>query len=232
MNNTIADWENYFKSHNIDDQSLGTYLEYIRVLLNNNVPIIFEIEHLSSLLGIEHKELIKIINSPQSFYRTFKIPKRNGGQRIISMPYPTLLFIQRWIKINILDKIELTDSAHGFIKNKSILTNAKTHLGNKIILKVDIADFFPSIKINRVISIFQKFEYPSKVSYYLSSLCTIDCHLPQGAATSPTISNIIAKKIDRRLSKLSDSFSLVYSRYADDLTFSGSFISPRIIPLI
>lgn len=232
MKQTTADWEKYFRSNDVDDQTLSEYVEYIKALLANDVPIIFEIDHLSSLLSIEHSELTKVINSPHSFYRTFNIPKRKGGIRIISMPYPTLLFIQRWIKTNILDKVELNDSAHGFIKNKSIITNANVHLKNKTILKMDITDFFPSINIGRVISVFHKFGYSTKVSYYLAALCTLDNKLPQGAATSPSISNIISKKMDHRLKRLSNSFGVLYTRYADDLTFSGHFISPRFIPLV
>lgn len=232
MKHTIGDWEKYFRSNDIDDNTLSEYLEYIKKLLANDVPIIFEIDHLSSLLSVEHSELTKVINSTHAFYRTFSIPKRKGGTRSISMPYPTLLFIQRWIKSNILEKVDINDSSHGFIKNKSIITNANVHVNNKTILKMDITDFFPSINIKRVISVFQNFGYSSKVAYYLASICTLDNQLPQGAATSPTLSNIISKRMDKRLNKLSNSFNILYTRYADDLTFSGHYISPRIIPLV
>jgi len=228
----IANWQEYFLSQNITGETLVTYLAYITTLLEHDVPIVFEIDHLSMLLGLDLLEIRKIINSPQSFYRNFSIPKRSGGERVISMPYPTLLYIQRWIKSKILDKAIINDCAHGFIFNKSIITNAKVHAGQSVILKMDIADFFPSINIKRVISIFRKFGYSNSVSFYISSLCTLNNQLPQGAATSPTISNIIAKKFDYRLKKLAQSSNLNYTRYADDLTFSGKYISHKMISLV
>ncbi|MGD1046287.1 MAG: reverse transcriptase family protein [Bacteroidota bacterium] len=228
----ISNWQEYFLKNNIEENTLRSYIEYIKVLVNNDVPIIFEIDHLSMLLGVDHSEIVKVINSPQSFYHSFIIPKRNGGKRTISMPYPTLLYIQRWIKAEILDKVILNDCAHGFVSNKSILTNAKVHLGRPVILKLDIADFFPSINMRRVISIFRRFGYSHKVSFYLASFCVLDDQIPQGAATSPTISNIIAKKIDLRLTELAKSNNLFYSRYADDLTLSGNYISSNIILVI
>jgi len=229
---TISDWEKYFTSQNVEEKTKLSYLEYVTRQVGNKVPIIFETEHLSLLLGVDFVELNKIINSPHSFYRSFQIPKRSGGCREISMPYPTLLYIQRWIKINILSKVELNDCANGFVKEKSIITNAKTHIGSKVILKMDISNFFPSIGINRVISIFKNFGYSKRVAYSLSTLCTLNNYLPQGAATSPPISNIIAKGFDSRLKMLAKSYNLTYSRYADDLTFSGNFIPHKIIIII
>lgn len=231
-NKTIADWNKYFTSKNVDEEAKLSYLKYISTLIDNNVPVIFEIDHLSLLLGIDSVEIRKIINSANSFYRGFQIPKRLGGYRNISVPYPTLLYIQRWIKTNILDKEKLSECANGFVNEKSIITNASIHIGNKNILKMDISNFFPSISVDRVISIFKKFGYSKKVSIYLSALCTLKNQLPQGAATSPVISNIISKKFDHRLEMLSKASFLNYSRYADDLTFSGEFISPKIIPTI
>jgi RNA-directed DNA polymerase len=232
MNKIINDWQEFFLSQNIKDDTLQSYLAYLTRLVDHEVPIIFEIEHLSLLLGVDYLELLKIINSPESFYRLFEIPKRNGGLRTISMPYPTLLHIQHWIKTNILEKVLLHDCAHGFVKKKSILTNASIHVGKSIILKMDISDFFPSINLKRVISIFRRFGYSKDISFYLSSLCTLKDQLPQGAATSPMISNIIAKKFDHRLNNLANSLNLSYSRYADDLTFSGDYISYKFVPIV
>ncbi len=165
-----------------------------------------------------------ILKFPSSYYRTFNIPKRKGGYREICSPYPSLLYIQRWINNNILNTIPLEDNSHGFRCMKSIITNANQHLGTKALLKMDIENYFPSISLNRVIEIFQRCGYPNKISYYLSSFCCLNNSLPQGAATSPTLSNIVFKKADRRLNGLAKRWNLTYTRYADDLTFSGDYI--------
>ena len=91
---------------------------------------------------------------------------------------------------------------------------------------MDIKDFFPSIKINREMSVFRVLCYTKKISYYLASICCLDGVLPQGAATSPSLSNIIAKRLDYRLNGFAKKFNLTYTRYADDFTFSG-FLSGR-----
>jgi RNA-directed DNA polymerase len=232
MTKKKSDWEEYLVSKEIIGDELNLYLEYVETLLNNNVPVIFDILHLSKLVGIDLQNLSRIINSQSSFYRNFSIPKRSHGKRTISMPYPTLLYIQRWIKDNILDKIIIHDSAHGFIKGRSVITNANVHVKNKTMLKMDISDFFPSINLKRVISIFRRLGYSNKISFYLAVLCTLDNSLPQGAATSPVISNIISNKLDNRLNKLATASNLTYSRYADDLVFSGKFISYKYISII
>ena len=116
------------------------------------------------------------------------------------------------------------DNAHGFITNRSIITNASLHLNKKCILKMDIKDFFPSIPINWVINYFSSLGYPNNISYYLSAICCCNDSLPQGAATSPYLSNILLFSLDDRLTKLSKKYNLIYSRYADDMNFSGEYI--------
>lgn len=118
------------------------------------------------------------------------------------------------------------------MKNISIVDNAKEHLNQTYLLKMDIENFFPSIKINRIISIFRNLGYTKKISYFLSSVCCLNQELPQGAATSPTLSNIIAKRLDYRLTGFADKFDLKYTRYADDFTFSGKLLPVRLISYI
>ena len=97
---------------------------------------------------------------------------------------------------------------------------------------MDLADFFPSIKLNRVIGVFRHFGYPPNVAFYLARLCCLNGELPQGAATSPSLSNTIAFRLDARLSGLSKACGLVYTRYADDLTFSGDRITIKFPDIV
>lgn len=147
----------------------------------------------------------------------------------MSAPYPILLEVQRWILAAILRTADLSEHAHGFVIRRSIVSNAQLHLGKQYLLKLDIADFFPSIGIKRVIAVFMVMGYEHKVAFALSRLCCINDALPQGAATSPQLSNIIAKRLDRRLSALANCWKLTYSRFADDMTFSGSHITTSFI---
>jgi len=228
---SLKAWRNFFKDRGIAQENLDQYMEYVRVLNKNNVPVIFEFEHLSKLLGIKQDILASMINSPASFYRTFRIPKYRGGFREIDAPYPSLLGVQRWIYQNILKQQSVHSSVHGFVPKKSIITNAKKHVGKVAFLKIDLKDFFPSITINWIINVFRELGYAQNVAYYLAALCCYNSHLSQGAATSPYLSNIVSRHLDNRLSKLSKSYSLIYTRYADDLAFSGKYIPAKFIEI-
>lgn len=127
---------------------------------------------------------------------------------------------QRWILKNILSCVEIKDCVHGFVKGKSIVTNAKCHVAKKEILCLDISDFFPSTKLSKVIDVFKKLGYIDAVAEYLATLCTYNGELPQGAPTSPALSNIIFTTIDEQLMLFAKENDLTYTRYADDLTFS------------
>ena len=112
-------------------------------------------------------------------------------------------------------------AATGFRRQHSIVDNVRPHLGKRCVLKTDIHDFFISIRSPRVKKTFEKIGYPKNISKVLGELCCMRRHLPQGASTSPVLSNIIAYEMDRKLAAMAEEFGLTYSRYADDLTFSG-----------
>lgn len=211
---------------------VNSYLNYINILLNNDVPIIFEFNHLARLLGRKPSYLASVINSSTNHYREFSIPKKKGGKRIIHAPYPALFECQLWIYHNILKKIKIHPTAHAFTLSKSIITNASLHLNKRYLLKVDIEDFFPSIKINRIINIFKNLGYSNNVSFYLAQLCCCGEEIPQGAPTSPSLSNIVCRKLDKRFLGLAKKCHYRYTRYADDIAFSGEDISPNFINLV
>lgn len=223
-NNGIDSWIDFFFDRGVSRDQINRYIPYITKLNENNCPIIFEKQHLAHLIGINEDTLNAIISCPNKFYRTFNIPKKKGGFRKIVSPYPSLLMCQQWIYKNILLSTKPHDACHGFTPGRSIITNASAHLGNSCILKLDLKDFFPTIPINWVINHFQSLGYANNVSFYLSSICTYDKKLAQGAATSPYLSNLLLKNLDDRLFNLSKKYHLSYSRYADDMCFSGKYI--------
>ncbi|NEO15872.1 MULTISPECIES: reverse transcriptase domain-containing protein [unclassified Moorena] len=175
-----------------------------------------------------------------SHYIRFKIPKKTGGERLISAPKPKLKQAQHWILSNILEKLELDNAAHGFRRDRSIVTNAQPHVGADVIINIDLKNFFPSISYPRVKGLFRSFGYSEAVATVFGLLCTeadieeveldsktyyvatSDRHLPQGSPASPAITNILCRRLDHRLTTLATDLGFIYTRYADDLTFSAS----------
>lgn len=226
-------WKSAILESRYNNKDQIALLEYVSNILQRNGIIIINAAHLAQLVGVDENVMNSMIITPEHFYRSFSIPKRSGGERVLSAPYPSLMMIQRWIYANLLlPHIELSDSAIGFIPGKSIVDNAYPHIGSAEVLKMDIKDFFPSIDIKRVITVFKGLGYYHRVAYYLACLCCKDDCLPQGAPTSPILSNIIAKRLDKRLKGLADKFHLQYTRYADDLTFSGEHIPVKFISFV
>ncbi|OGQ87915.1 MAG: hypothetical protein A2289_22680 [Deltaproteobacteria bacterium RIFOXYA12_FULL_58_15] len=173
-------------------------------------------------------------------YHRFDIPKKTGGRRLISAPKATLKKAQQVVLDNILSRLPTEPEAHGFVAQHSIVTNAACHAGKAVVINVDLKDFFPSIGFRRVRGLFQRLGYSGQVATMLGLLCTepprikaeLDGKvfhvalgervLPQGACTSPAITNTICRRLDRRLVGLASKHGFTYSRYADDLTFSGN----------
>lgn len=191
-------------------------------LIDNGLPVVFDISHFARLIGINKSALLSMVFRDDLFYSTAQIPKKSGGVRQISIPSVDLKYIQRWILDNILSNIAISKYAFGFQKNVSISDNAKIHLQKKCVLNLDLKDFFPSISFERIFRIFVYYGYTKEVSFLLAKLCTFKSMLPQGSPASPYISNICCLKLDARLSGLAKKYDADYSRYADDITFSGN----------
>jgi retron-type reverse transcriptase len=163
------------------------------------------------------------------------LQKRSGGQRLIEAPKPRLKEIQRRILTSILDKVPAHPAVHGFVRGRSIQTFAAPHVGQPVVLRMDLQDFFPSFPGARVQTVFRTFGYPESVADLLGGICTNATprdvwphrepfdrpHLPQGAPTSPALANICTYRADCRLAGLARSDGVAYTRYADDLAFSG-----------
>lgn len=220
----IENWLKLIEESKLTVVEKSDKISQVKVAFKNDVPVILNLDHLAALTGIKASIINKMIKSPKSFYRNFSIKKKRGGIRKIVTPHKSLLEIQQWISENIFFKFEIHDAAYGYVKKRNVALNSTQHIGCDEMLKIDLKDFFPSIKIPRVRELFNRVGYSKEVAFYLSSLCCLNGSIPQGAATSPIISNIILKTLDRRLSKLSTKFNLTYSRYADDMVFSGKSI--------
>ncbi len=232
-------WESYKKkikyfalSENFDNDYIKKLLNYAKQLFDNDLPVIYDSRHLSLLLGYKQKFIFAISNKSELFYRIFHIDKKNGMKRTISEPLPSLKNIQNWILNEILYKCKPEKFCKSFQKNKSIIDNAKFHKNKKIILTLDIKDFFPSIGFNKVYYLFRKLGYSKSVSILLSNLCCLNRILPQGAPTSPMISNLVMARNDRRIGAFCVKNNINYTRYADDLTFSGDFPPGKIINFV
>ena len=209
------------KQHGYNTQYVEKCIEYAQRLLINKMPVIFDTKHLALLIGINIQDLTKMVFCEELFYSKTHIPKKSGGTRELDIPSYDMKYIQRWILNNILYHVNVSESAVGFCCNKSIVDNAKKHLNQYCIVNMDIQDFFPSISFERVYRIFSYYGYTNEVSFILAKLCTFQNRLPQGSPASPYISNIVCLKLDARLSALAQKYESNYSRYADDLSFSG-----------
>ncbi|MEE9439622.1 MAG: reverse transcriptase domain-containing protein [Saprospiraceae bacterium] len=157
-------------------------------------------------------------------YTTFTISKKSGGMRTITAPNKYLKNIQRLLNICIQALYYPMPQAHGFIPERSIVTNATMHTGKKYVYNIDLKDFFPSIGFARVWAVLYKTKQMNLDKEVARIIATLTCHegsLPQGAPTSPTISNVICISLDAILYKISKKRGFTYTRYADDITISS-----------
>ncbi len=177
--------------------------------------------------------------STTTHYHRFTIPKKTGGERVISAPHRRLKAAQHWVLANVLSPITLTEQAHGFVPGRSTVSNALPHLGAAIVINVDLEQFFPTVTYRRVKGMFRKLGYSEEVATVLGLLCSepdiaeaeLDGtryfvargprRLPQGAPTSPAITNVLCRRLDRRIGGWAKKHGYTYTRYADDLTISA-----------
>jgi RNA-directed DNA polymerase len=223
----------------------------------NELPKLDKPKELAEALGLSVAELRRLAYHRDAatrlnYYR-FEIPKRDGSKRAIWAPHRRLKAAQRWILREVVERLPVHGAAHGFLHGRSTVSNAAAHRDSKTILKVDLKDFFPTVTLPRVKGVFRKAGYREQIATLLALLCTeaprevsvVDgvtyylslgprC-LPQGAPTSPAITNTLCLRLDRRLQGLANKLGWRYTRYADDLTFSlptGHKGEPRIGALL
>ncbi len=186
---------------------------------------------LAKILGVEYKTLIYNLHRLKfnEKYTLFEIKKRNGKVRKIIAPTSGLKFIQKNLSEILLEIHNAKFCAHGFLKDKNIKTNAIPHVKKKILINLDLENFFPTINFGRVRGVFlsKPFDFPEPIATILAQICCYEGYLPQGAPSSPIISNYICRRLDNQLLKFAKKHKLVYTRYADDITFSTNL---RAIP--
>lgn len=215
-----------------------------RVQERAGVPPLRNLAALRELLGIKSPNQLGYFllasDSNDGPYTTYTIPKRDGSERTICAPKKQLKWVQRQILRHILVKVAPHPAAHGFVGGRSTVSNASHHVGAELIVKFDLKDFFPTMHYFRVMGLFASIGYPvgdckfgtadesNQIAPVLARLCCYtpkpdrwaSATLPQGAPTSPAISNLVCRRLDARLDGLAKRNGGVYTRYADDLTFS------------
>jgi len=213
----MHDYEHQLRENMSQRQFDVTYIEkcckYARDLLDKKLPVIFDKHHVENILRLQKINLCG--------YHSFSIAN-SKKVRIITAPGRELKLRQRWILDEILNKVEITPYAHGFESGRSIKTNAVMHAKNAYVICMDIKEFFSSIPESKVREIFSEIGYSTSAAATLAKVCCFSECLPQGAPSSPRLANIAFNDIDLKLALIAKSKNAVYSRYADDLTFSSN----------
>ncbi len=212
-------------------------------LTASGLPILAAPSDIATALGLTigrlrwlafHSEAARVTH-----YVRFTVPKRSGGTRELAAPHASIAAAQTWILRELLDRLPVHAAAHGFARGRSTVTNAAPHAGRAVVVNADLKDFFPSITFPRVRGALRGLGYSPAAATVLALLATEaprrvatvggeTLHvatgprsLPQGACTSPALSNLIARRLDARLAGMARKLGFTYTRYADDLTFSG-----------
>ena len=195
------------------------------------LPVINSLDDFSKLTHFSKRSVFRFSSYSEHFYREYELPKKGSGVRVISQPNRSLMAAQAWILRNILDRLHVSAVCKGFEKGENILDNARPHQGANVILNLDLENFFPSVKAEQVCSIFKAIGYNPNIAGIFTSMCTYKGKLPQGAPTSPKLSNLTCLRLDNRLQGYVGKKGIVYTRYADDLSFS-SFSQGRILSVL
>lgn len=212
-------------------------------LKQQGLPVLHSSKDLAGAMGITLNELRFLAYqkdvSAVNHYQHFEILKKTGGSRLISAPMPRLKRAQYWVLANVLEPLSIHDAAHGFVPKRSIVSNAIPHVSKDIVINLDLKDFFPTVTYPRIKGVFHTLGYSEHLATILGLLCTQsniqeveldgqtwfvgngERYLPQGAPTSPNLTNILCRKLDARLNGMAEKLGFTYTRYADDLTFSS-----------
>ena len=192
-----------------------------------------ELSSIEKDLGFSAKTLYGLSNSLEKHYHTVYLPKSDGSKRKLSVPDLILKLVQKSIADNILIQYPISKYAKAYKPGSSIQKNARPHVGTKKILKLDIEGFFDHILYSRVKdTVFYEEKYSESIRILLTMLCYYNDSLPQGAPTSPAITNIIMYDFDETVGAFCNEKNIAYTRYCDDMTFSGCFDEREIISFV
>ena len=188
----------------------------------HKAPFIADTYQLAHELGIRRRELFGLTRHPEYHYRIITLRKQSGGLRVLHAPLSQMKHAQQRIQRRILAHLPVSPYATAYVRGKNLADNAAPHVGHKYLLKMDITDFFGSITYLQVISAaFPSTLYPPQIGAMLTGLCCYKEVLPQGAPTSPTLSNIVMRHFDDSIGGWCKQHGIAYTRYCDDLTFSA-----------
>lgn len=214
---------------------MGSNIPLLRLM---GLPVFSNGSELASLVHVEPTLISAISRSSYRFYRRYTIAKPDGRLRDIREPRRDLKGIQAWILRNILDKLTASPYATAYMNGKKLVDNVSPHQSNRYFLSLDLEDFFPSISMRRVANVFLLIGYSRRASTLLARLCTCRGRVPQGAVTSPALSNLVAAKLDRRIAGYTAKRNIAYTRYSDDMTLSSNHhvllyqSLPRILKIV
>lgn len=179
-------------------------------------------EELARLLAVGPFEIDQVLANRRMYYRSFKRLKSDGTSRVLYNPQGPLKLLQQKVKVHIVDFSPVLGCVHGGVRGRSVITNARPHVGKDIVFCLDIKDFYPSVRPHVVCAIFECLGFGSEVANLLTDITTWDNQLPQGITTSTGLANLSMTRVDVRLQTLAVKQGFAYSRWVDDLTISGS----------
>lgn len=221
MNQSLQEeLKSYINTNSLDDlcESINRIGPYVSGIAMDNPISVSVLKHYTG------------VRARKTFYRQFHIPKKSGGTRTITAPYGELKDIMFTLSFILSELYVPAPEAMAFIHDRSIVDNARQHLNHNYVLNLDLSDFFTSITADMVEYGLKKIGFSPVVAQCIATICTypiiedkkVRNVVPQGAPTSPVISNICAMTLESRLSGLAKRFHLSYTRYADDITFSSN----------
>lgn len=214
----------YLKS--LPDGVIEQYKEDIEKLTSLKLPPVVSVRALAVLFGLSPYFMGAIYRNSDRYYRVFSIPK-GSGKRIIQAPKVSLKIFQKWIGTHLEASLSFPDAVFGFVRGKSAATAAAAHCGARWVFSFDIENFFLSTSIERVKDGLISLGYKQHGADIISKICSFRGFLAQGSPASPTLSNLIFRQVDKDLILLAKQHNVVYTRYADDIIFSGRDVFPE-----
>jgi len=193
----------------------------IKELADDDLPPATSIDTISTLFGYSRRFIATLRKVPEDYYRSFSISK-GDGTRTIYAPRVALKIIQKWFGEHVSKSAELHDSVHGFVPDRSLISAADQHAPAEWVASIDVRDFFPSTPAKRVRSALSNLGYPKRAVDTIVPLLTYQGTLPQGSPASPVLANLCFSPADRKVEKVKKNLDATYTRYADDLVFSGT----------
>lgn len=209
----------------LPDELRLQYQDEFALLVSKKLPPIVSIRCLATLLGFSPRFLGAILHHPERYYRSFSIQK-GKKKRMIQAPKVALKVIQKWFGHYLAEAVAFDDCVYGFVKGRSAIKAASMHCGSHWIYSVDIKDFFPMTPKHMVQSALISLGYSEHGAEIAAKLCCYRGALAQGSPASPVLSNLVFQNVDAKMCALANSYELKYTRYADDITFSGQSEAP------